>query len=68
MPRCERAAARQVVIECDAHGAGEATHIGAHAIGLLAGVNLLDIVGGDAIGVGHAQHGAGDAGSLTPWT
>ena len=56
-----RAAAQQVVVEGDAHGAGESADVGAHAGGLAAGVDLVDIVGRDAVGVGHAQDGHGDA-------
>ena len=50
----------QVVIQRDAHGVAESAYVGAHACGLSAGVNFPDVVGGDAIGVRHAQNRCSD--------
>src|SRR5208337_3041241 len=55
-----RAAAQQVVVERDAHGAAEAANIGAHACGLTRGVDLVHIPGWDSVLARQSQNGVDD--------
>ena len=61
-----RTAPQQVIVERDAHGVGKAADIGAHAGGLAAGVDLIDVVGGNAVGVRHLQNRRGDLRIVEP--
>ena len=49
-----RTALQQIVIQRDAHGVSEAAYVGAHARGLLGGVDLINIFGIDTVGARQA--------------